>query len=84
MFLYLDETTAAIFYGTLEVPKLKFTLQQAKECLRKIPDADIYPLVPSGFPLSPAIHIDDHTYERDQRFGYTANSLAHISLQWEI
>lgn len=49
-YLLIDDYNSA-FVGSLEMPELEIGLQQANNCLRQIPDHEIYPPAPGDIAI---------------------------------
>ncbi|OIW22828.1 hypothetical protein CONLIGDRAFT_719671 [Coniochaeta ligniaria NRRL 30616] len=45
-YIVLDKDDGTVYYGSLEIPKLQISLEQAINSLKKIPADEIYPLLP--------------------------------------
>lgn len=48
-FLHRNQESGAVYYGGLEIPERDISLDEANNCLKRIPEDDIYPLLPENF-----------------------------------
>lgn len=46
IYLVVDETNTTVYYGSLNIPKLEISLEQARNPLKIIPENEIYPPMP--------------------------------------
>jgi serine/threonine protein kinase len=63
LYFFLDKTTDILFHGSVDRAKGSIiSLEEAKQCLRPVPDNEIYPTIPSEFPVILHADIDGSTF----------------------
>lgn len=71
-YILLDVSDGTVYYGSLEIPKLQISLDQARRSLKKIPEEEIYPLLPpEPSPLALTAITPDQYIKRPKFLSYS-------------
>lgn len=71
-YILLDESDGTVYYGSLGIPKLQISLDQARRSLKKIPEEEIYPLLPPELsPLALTAITPDQYIKRPKFLSYS-------------
>ncbi len=57
-YITIDESDGKVHYGGLEITQIHITLDQARSCLREVPDHEIYPCLTPGLTIASIPDLD--------------------------